>query len=1032
VWLSDFSIRRPVFAVMLIGALVALGLISLGRIGVDMFPPVEFPMVSVATILEGATPDTVETEVTDVLEERLNTISGVKSINSRSSENLSQIFVRFELDEDIDVKAQDVRDKVALARLTLPTDAEPPIVEKMDPDAEPILGIMLAGDLPRGELTRLAKDVVKERIERIPGVGSVTLVGGREREVRIWLDLFRLRAYGLTAADVLRAIQTEHADLPGGRLETAGRTAELSLKTQAEVQSVPEFGEIVVAYRSGAPVRIREVGRVQDGLEDERTYAELDGMPGVSLLVRRQSGRNLVEVARGVKDEVERTRALRPAGVRVVVSRDLSRFIESSIRDVGYDMILGGILAVLVTLAFLRSFRTTLIVGIAIPTSIISTFFMFYVMGFTLNVLTLIALSVSIGILIDDAIVVLENIYRRIEGGEAPMEAARRGTAQISGAVLASTISIMAVFIPIAFLGGVVGRFFYQYGLAVVFAVGVSLLVALTLTPTLCARTLRLERRHGRVFLALETIYTRLEGLYRQILETCLRHRLAVVGAAVASVFLGIAIARTVPLEFSSHADRAEFEGFIEMPLGTGIERTKEVGRRVVQALGGLRHVYSVFLTVGSGSRGRVNEADLYIQLTPKQDREKGERVIMNEARAIIRKAAPQAKAITVRRVPEIAGSGSFGSDIMYSVRGPKLETLAELTEAIATELRSDPFFTDVQTSFELGRPEIRTVIDRRRAAELGIPVRSVASTLRALVGGVDVATYQQDAKRYDVHVRLEEGQRDDLAELGLIQFRGPDGRLADLDNLAKNEVIVGPSQIERENRTRQVTVLASTLPGVSLGPAMERVDEIVAEVGLPPGYEGEHRGRVEMMQESLAAIWFAFGLALLALYMILASQFNSFVQPAIVMLAAPLSFVGAFAALALTGAELAIFVQIGLVMLMGLVMKNGILLVDYANQLREKGSDSRAAMLGAGPVRLRPVLMTTFSTVFGMVPIAVSTSDGSEFRNALGILIIGGLLSSMFLTLLVVPVVYTLVDDLRSRLAAVEWGRGSARREAT
>jgi HAE1 family hydrophobic/amphiphilic exporter-1 len=983
-WLSDFSIRRPVFAVMLVGALVALGLISLGRLGVDMFPPVEFPMVSVATILEGATPDTVETEVTDVLEEYLNTISGVKSINSRSSESLSQIFVRFELDEDIDVKAQDVRDKVALARRALPTDAESPIVEKMDPDAAPILAVMLAGDLPRGELTRLAKDVVKERIERMPGVGSVTLVGGREREVRIWLDLFRLRSYELTAADVLRAIQTEHADLPGGRLETAGRTAEFSLKTQAEVQSVPEFGEIVVAYRGGAPVRIREVGRIEDGLEDERTYAELDGMLGVSLLVRRQSGRNLVEVARGVKDEVERTRALLPPGVRMVVSRDLSRFIESSIRDVGYDMILGGILAVLVTLAFLRSFRTTLIVGIAIPTSIISTFFMFYVMGFTLNVLR----------------------------GEPPMEAARRGTSQIAGAVLASTISIMAVFIPIAFLGGVVGRFFYQYGLAVVFAIGVSLLVALTLTPTLCARTLRLEQRDGRVFLALETIYTRLEGLYRRILEFCLRHRVVVVAASVASVFLGVAIARTVPLEFSSHADRAEFEGFVEMPLGTGIERTKEVGHRVVQALGGLEQVRSVFLTVGSGSRARVNEADLYVRLTPKQDREKGERVIMNEAREIIRKAAPQAKAIAVRRVPEIAGSGSFGSDIM--------------------DLLHYPFFADVQTSFELGRPEVRTVIDRRRAAELGIPVRLVASTLRALVGGVDVATYEQDAKRYDVHVRLEEGQRDDLAELGLIQFRGPDGRLADLDNLAKNEVIVGPSQIERENRTRQVTVLASTLPGVSLGPAMERVDEIVREVGLPPGYEGEHRGRVEMMQETVAAIWFAFGLALLALYMILASQFNSFVQPAIVMLAAPLSFVGAFAALALAGAELAIFVQIGIVMLMGLVMKNGILLVDYANQLREEGSESRAAMLDAGPVRLRPVLMTTFSTVFGMVPIALSSSDGSEFRNALGILIIGGLLSSMFLTLLVVPVVYTLVDDLRSRLAAIEWGLGSGRREAT
>ena len=1006
---------------MLIGALVALGSISMGRLGVDLYPPVEFPAVAVTTLLEGATPETVETEVTDVLEEHINTISGIKNLNSASSEGLSQIFVRFELDEDVDTKAQDVRDKVALARRELPTEAEPPIVEKLDPNAAPILAVMLAGDLPRGELTRFAKDVVKERLQQLPGVGSVTLVGGREREVRIWLDLFRLHAYGLTADDVLRTIRTEHADLPGGRLDAAGRTVEFSLKTQGEVESVGEFGELVVAYREGAAVRIRDLGRVEDGLEDERTYAELDGFPGVSLLVRRQSGRNTVEVARSVKAEVTRMEPLLPPGARMVVARDVSRFIESSIQDVAVDMLLGGILAVIVTLLFLRSFRTTLIVGIAIPTSIVSTFFLFYIMDFTLNMLTLLALSVSIGILIDDAIVVLESIYRHLEEGEPPMQAAMRGTAQIAGAVFAGTISIMAVFVPIAFLGGIVGRFFHQYGLAVVFAIGVSLLVALTLTPTLSARALRREERHGLVFRSLENFYTRLETAYRRFLEACLRHRVAVIGVAVASVFVGLGIGRTVPLAFSSHADRSEFEGFIEMPLGTGIEATKRVGRDVVEALRELEYVRSVFLTVGSGSQARTNEGELHIQLTPKQERNEHERLIMDRARQVIRRAAPQLKSITVRRVPEVSGSGQFGSDIMYSLRGPSLKVLEEFTERIAAELRSDPYFTDVKTSFEIGRPEVRTVIDRRRASELGVSVRSVAMTLRTLVGGLDVATFEQDGKRYDVHVRLEEEQRDQLSELGIIQIRGVDGRLADLDNLARTEVVLGPSQIARENRARQVTVLASTLPGVALGPAMERFDEIVRQLGMPPGYSGRHRGRVEMMQESVEAIRFAFGIALLALYMILATQFNSFIQPAIVMLAAPLSFVGAFAALAVTGSELAIFVQIGIVMLMGLVMKNGILLVDYANQLREGDATARAAVLAAGPVRLRPVLMTTFSTVFGMVPLAISRSDGAEYRNSLGILIIGGLLSSMLLTLIVVPVAYTLVDDLRGRLA----GRG-------
>jgi len=1020
-WLSDLSIRRPVFAVMLIGALVALGAISLGRLGVDMLPPVDPPFVSVTTLLEGASPETIETEVTDVLEEHISTISGIKDLDSASSEGLSQIFVRFELDEEVDAKAQDVRDKVALARRELPIDAEPPIVEKLDPNAAPIVAVMLAGDLSRAELTRFAKDVVKERLQQLPGVGSVTLVGGREREVRIWLDLLRLHAYGITADDVLRTIQTEHADLPGGRFDSAGRTIEFSLKTQGEVTSVGEFGELVVAYREGAAVRIRDLGRVEDGLEDERTYAELDGLPGVSLLVRRQSGRNTVEVARAVKAEVARVEPLLPSGARMVVARDLSRFIESSIHGVAIDMLLGGILAVIVTLLFLRSLRTTLIVAIAIPTSIVSTFFLFYVMDFTLNMFTLLALSVSTGIVIDDAIVVLENIYRHIEEGEPPVQAAMRGTAQIASAVFACTISIMSVFVPIAFLGGAAGRFFYQYGLAVVFAVGVSLLVALTITPTLSARALRRERRHGRASRALETVYTRLETAYRQLLEACLRHRGAVIGVAVASVFVGLGIGRMVPLAFSSHADRSEFEGLIEMPLGTGIEATKAVGGDVVEALRKLEHVRSVFLTVGSGSQGRTNEGELYIQLTPKQERNEGEQIIMDRARHAIREAAPQLKSITVRRIPEVPGSRVIASDIQYSLRGPSLKVLEGLSERIAAELRRDPDFTDVKTSFEIGRPEVRTVIDRRRASELGVPVRSVAMTLRTLVGGRDVATFEQDGKRYDVHVRLEEEQRDQLSELGIVQVRGVDGRLADLGNLARTEVVLGSSQIERENRGRRVTILASTLPGVSLGPAMERFDEIVHHLGIPPGYSGRHRGRVEMMQESVEAIRFAFAIALLALYMILATQFNSFTQPAIVMLAAPLSFVGAFAALAVTGAELDIFVQIGVVMLMGLVMKNGILLVDYANQLREGDTGARAAVLAAGPVRLRPVLMTTFSIVFGMVPLAISRSDGAEFRNSLGILAIGGLLSSTLLTLIVVPVAYTLVDDLRRRLARRE-----------
>ena len=1019
-WLSDLAIRRPVFATMLIGALVVLGWISIGRLGVDLFPRVEFPMVTVTTVLEGATPQTVESEVTEILEAHINTISGIDTLNSESSEGLSQIFVRFELQEEIDVKAQDVRDKVARARRELPREAEPSIVEKMDPDAAPIVSVMVAGPLSRREITRFVDDVVKERLERLAGVGSVTLVGGQDREVRIWLDAYRLRGHRLTADDVIRAIQTQHAELPGGRLEVLERTSEFTFKTKGELETVEAFNDVVVAYREGGPIRVRNVARVEDGVEDERTFADLDGQGGVSLLVRRQSGRNTVEVARAVKSELEEIRAIAPPGVRLIVSRDMSRFIESAIRDVTSNMILGGILALLVTLGFLRSLRPTLIVAIAIPASIISAFFFFYVFGFTINMLTMMALSISIGILIDDAIVVLENIFRHVEAGEAPLQAAFKGTAEIAPAVIVGSLSVCSVFIPIAFMGEIVGRFFHAYGLAVVFAISVSLLIALTLTPALCARTLHRQKQHGRLFAAFERAFARLERGYRRLLGGALRHRPTVMAIAVLSMFGGIQIASTIPLEFDSHTDRSEFEAHVELPLGTGIEETKRVARQAADALRELEHVDSTFMTVGSGFQGRVNEADIYVRLTPKLERSVRQVEIMHASREVLRAAAPESKSISATEISWVSGGGFQAYNIEYAVLGPDLDRLQAITEAIVQRLRESELLVDAKTSFDAGKPEVQATIDRRRAADLGISVRGLASTLRAMIGGLDIATFEEHGERYDVRIRMEEQQRDDLAELGLIQIRAPDGRLADLENVAQLRIASGPVQIDREDRSRQIRVFANMRPGVKLGTAVEHVDEIVEEVGLPPGYLGKHRGPAERMQSTAVAIRFAFAVALIALYMILASQFNSFVQPVVILLCAPLSFIGAFAAIWIAGLGLGLFAQIGLVILMGLVMKNGILLVDYANRQRAQGAAAAEAMLRAGSVRLRPVLMTTVSTIFGMIPVALSRSDGAEFRNGMGLLIIGGLMSSMLLTLVVVPVFYTLVDDWGASLRRV------------
>ena len=1016
-WISDVSIRRPVFAVMLVGAFVVLGWISLGRIGVDLFPRVEFPYVSITTLLEGAAPETIETEVTDAIEEQVNTISGIESLNSISSEGHSAVNIEFGLDENVDVKAQDVRDKVALAISDIPRDAEQPIVQKVDPDAQPIMSVMISGDMPVREITRYADRVVKERLQRVPGVGSIRLVGGRDREVRIWLDAVRLRAYGVTAQDVIDAVRREHAEIPGGRLDTAGLRSEFSVKTKGEVKDVAEFGQIVVAYRETGPTRVQDVARVEDGMEDLRSYAELDGQPGVSLEIRRQSGRNTVEVAQQIRAELAEIRQTAPEGMKLIAARDTSMFIEESVNDVFGDITLGVILVVLITLAFLLSVRATAIVAIAMPTALVATFFAFYVMGFTLNLMTLMALSVAVGLLVDDAIVILESIHRQLEEGHPPMKAASLGVGKVGLAVLSGTLSIAAVFVPIAFMDGIVGRFFFQYGLAIVFSVIVSLTCSLTLTPMLCARFLERsdESKLGRVGRFFDDAYTQLEIAYGRLLDVALERRWIVVLLAAGAMVLGVFVAGFIPSAFDTRADRSEFLGQIELAYGAGVEQTREVASRAAAAMAKVDHVKSVFFTVGGDSRERVNQASFYIALTPKADRDVGFIPVMDDTRMAMQRAAPEATHISLSDVPWISGGGFTNFELEYAISGPDLRVLRERTDMIAVRMREAGIFRDVKTSFEEGKPEVQVIIDRMRAADLSVPVRSLADTVRALVGGVDVATFEEYGQRYDVRVRLEENQRHELHQLELIQVRASDQELIDLANLAAFNVAAGPAQIDRANRSRKISIFANTGPGVAMGDATAEFERIIAEAGIPQGYAVSAEGRAKRMKETGQAIGFAFMLALVALYMILASQFNSFTQPMIIMLTAPLSFVGAFIAMFFAGETMTMFTQIGLLALMGLVMKNGILLVDYANQAHESGRTAREAIREAGPVRLRPVLMTALSTICGMIPVAMSVSQGAEFRNGMGFLVIGGLASSTALTLVVVPVAYTLMADARS-----------------
>jgi len=1015
-WISDLSIRRPVLATMVIGALVALGWVSLQRIGVDLFPRVEFPYVNVMTVLEGAGPDAIETDVTDTIEAQVNTISGIKSLSSQSFEGLSQIIIEFGLNENADVKAQDVRDKVNLAIRDLPQDAEQPIIQKIDPDAEPILSVMLSGDMPTRDLTEFADKQIKERLQRVAGVGQVTILGGRKRQIRIWLDADKMRALNVTADDVIQALRRENADVPGGNLELSGERAEFSVKTKGEVKRVEDFKAVAISFRQGGlPTLLGDVARIEDGAEDERTFATLNGKPGISLEVRRQSGQNTVEIAKAVKHEIEAMRHAVPAGVNMVIARDISLFIEESVNDVGFDIVLGIFLVVVITMAFLLDFRATVIVAIAMPTSLIATFFAFYWAGFTLNNLTLMAFSVSVGLLVDDAIVVLESVHRKLEEGLAPAEAASKGTSEVAVAVMAGTWAVVAVFVPIAFMEGVVGRFFYQYGLAIVFSVLVSLLVSLTLTPALCSKFLS-KLQLGPLARRVEAFHHGLESAYKRALHWSLEHRWIVLGIGLGTIVFGMFLARGIPFDFQSKTDRSEFLATIDMPYGTGIADTKAVAERVSKVLQDAKHVETVFATVGGGAQPRINRINLYIGLTPKRERAFAENqfVVMQDVRELLAKTVPEAKHIEATEVPWIGGNSSFNTAITYSLQGRSLETLREKADAIVARMRADTTtFTDSRSSYESGKPEIQIHVDRGRAADLGVPIRPLATTVRALVGGIDAGTYEEMGNRYDVRVRLDETHRNDPAKLDQIQVRSTNGNLVDLASLAEFKIEEGPAQVDRRNRARTITILANNPPGVALGTATDKLQKIVGEIGLPQGYTGTFIGQAERMKESAAAIGFAFVLALVALYMILASQFNSFSQPAIIMLTAPLSFVGAFAALSFTGMTMTMFAQIGMIALMGLVMKNGILLVDYANTAREtRGLDARTAMEEAGPRRMRPVLMTQLATVFGMIPVAISVSQGAEFRNGMGVLMIGGILSSTLLTLFIVPVAYTLMAD--------------------
>lgn len=1016
------SIRRPVFALMLNVALVVLGLVSLSRLNVDLNPDVEFPFVTVTTILEGASPETVETEVTDVLEEQINTIEGIRELSSVSSEGISQIFIEFETGYDIDVKAQHVREKMAPVRAELPLDIEDPVVTQIDPDATPILSIMLGGPVSVRELSELAENMVKDRLERLPGVGSIEIIGSRRREVRIWLDPVRLAGYGLSIDDVRATLLLENAETAGGRVE--GPEREWTVTTSGRVKRVEDFGALIAAERGGRLVYLRDVAKIEDGLAEERSVARFNGQRGVSLEVRRRSGANTVAVAEAVRAEVEALRPNLPPGMEVLITRDMAVFIEDSIYSVFSNMLWGGVLVVAVVLLFLRNPRSTMISALAIPSSVIASFTFFYLADFTLNVMTLMALSLSIGVVIDDAIVVLEVIYRRIEQGLDRRQAAEEGASQVTLAVISTTLALCAVFVPIAFMSGTVGQWFYEFGMVMAIAVCVSSLFALTLTPMLGSRVLTARQGNDPVSRALGWALDGLDRFYQEVLRRALGHKVLTLTVAVAAMAGGVLVARTLPFDLFVTEDRSEFNVAVKMPIGTPLAVTAQATRRAEEVLAADPEVMNRFATIGGGSRQEPHRASIYVQLTNKRDRDLGQVAIMDRVRERLLTQIPEAEEIAVSPINWIAGSDDqLGSRaVTYSLRGPLMEDLELYSDRLVALMRSDPAFVDVGTSWETGKPQIKIDVDRDRAADLGVQATVIGRTIRTLLAGEDLGTFEEGGERYDIRVQVLPEYRDTPEKLDLIQIRTASGQLTPITNVADIRLGEGAVQISRQNRSREITIAANAAEGVAQSELTARVEEYGQLLGLEPPNQLVPSGMTVVLQETSVSLLFAFVLAIAAIYMVLASLFNSLVHPITIMMSAPLSFIGAFLALKLSGKPLDMLSGIGLLVLMGLVMKNGILLIDYINRLRQDGRSRTEAILEAGPARLRPVLMTALSLICGLLPVAFSTAAGSEARAAIAVLTMGGMATSTLLTLLVVPVIYDLVDRTVEKVTA--WSR--------